>query len=364
MKTSEFDYQLPDELIAQTPAEPRDSCKLLVLNRSDGSVEHKVFSDILQYLHPNDLLVLNKTRVIPARLLGNKQNTGGNAEFLMLSARFDLDTTGHTWECLVRPAKRLSPGAVVEFRAGGAQDPSAGEPILFGKIVGEALAAGARIISFTYDENRFSSLGELVHMVGALPLPPYISGYKGDPELYQTVYAMQEEHSAAAPTAGLHFTSQLLDACMQKGVGIAQLELEVGIDTFRIVTEENIEDHTMHTERYHVSKDVVNQVKACKAQGGRVIAVGTTSVRSLESAYDAHEKSIVEKVNATTDLYLTPGSNFNVVDAMITNFHVPKSSLMMLVSAFASIDQIKNAYQEAINHRYRFLSFGDAMFIQ
>jgi len=364
VKTSEFDYNLPDEFIAQAPAEPRDSCKLLILNRSDSSIEHKIFSDIIDYLNPHDLLVVNKTRVISARLLGNKAYTGGAAEFLMLSRREDLDTTGHIWECLVRPARRLAPGTTVEFREAGVQDPSQGGSILFGEILDEAKVAGSRIVKFSYDREKFSSLGELVHKVGAVPLPPYITGYEGDPELYQTVYAMQEEHSAAAPTAGLHFTPELLERCKNKGVELGELELEVGIDTFRLVTEENIEDHQMHTERYHVSQDLVDKVHACQKQGGRVIAVGTTSVRSLESAYDKELKSIVAKENATTDLYLTPGSTFNVVDAMITNFHVPKSSLMMLVSAFASMEQIRSAYQSALDHHYRFLSFGDAMFIQ
>lgn len=372
MRTDDFDYDLPRELIAQAPAEPRDSCRLLVLHRDSGEIEFKVFTDIVDYLDPGDVLVANQTRVLPARLIGHKSATGGVAEVFLTNRREDLDALGGTWECLVKPGKRLKPGAVVEFRAGGLLAPMDAPVVLVARI-GEVLPQrGLRLVRF--EAKGGLALDEAMHKVGHVPLPPYITEYKGDPEKYQTVFAMDDEHSAAAPTAGLHFTPELIERCRAKGVGWATVELEVGIDTFRIVEEDDPADHRMHTERYHVPAEVVDAVHRAHAAGGRVVAVGTTSVRSLESAWDpaarapevgARERSgdIVVREDATTSLFLVPGSRFHVVDAMITNFHVPRSTLMMLVSAFASREQIMDAYSAAIAERFRMLSFGDAMLI-
>jgi S-adenosylmethionine:tRNA ribosyltransferase-isomerase len=388
MRTDDFDYPLPDELIAQAPAEPRDSCRLLVLNREDGSLEHRHFTDVIDYLDPGDLLVANKTRVMPARLVGHKRGTGGVAETLLLKRREDLDPLGHVWECLVNPGKRLrQPGTVIEYRAGGLHAPLSAEVVLTGEIV-DFLEdnRGGRLVRFEPQGGR--TLDAAIHEAGHVPLPPYITKYEGDPEKYQTVYAMHEEHSAAAPTAGLHFTPELIKRIEDKGVGWKTVELEVGIDTFRLVTEDDPTKHVMHTERYHVPQDVVDAVHATKAAGHRVVAVGTTAVRSLESAWDPEVPAstpavtarrfedapdsaavtghgdIVERRDATTNLYLMPGSTYHVVDALITNFHVPRSTLMMLVSALATREQIMAAYQAAIDERYRFLSFGDAMLIR
>ena len=388
MRTEDFDYPLPDELIAQAPAEPRDSCRLLVLNREDGSVEHRRFFDILDYLEPGDLLVANKTRVMPARLVGKKRGTGGVCETLLLKRREDVDALGRVWECLVNPGKRLrQPGTVIEYRAGGLHAPESAPVVLTGTIVDFVEGSkGGRLVRFEPAEGL--TLDEAIHKAGHVPLPPYITQYEGDPEKYQTVYAMTEEHSAAAPTAGLHFTPELIQKIRDHGCGWATVELEVGIDTFRLVTEDDPTQHVMHTERYHVSQEVVDAVHATKAAGHRVIAVGTTSVRSLESAWDPQAPvaspsctarrfedapdsaavcgrgDIVERRDAKTNLYLMPGSTFHVVDALITNFHVPRSTLMMLVSALATREQIMGAYQVAIDERYRFLSFGDAMLIR
>ena len=388
MRTDDFDYPLPDELIAQAPAEPRDSCRLLVLNREDGSLEHRHFTDVIDYLDPGDLLVANETRVMPARLVGHKRGTGGVAETLLLKRREDLDPLGHVWECLVNPGKRLrQPGTVIEYRAGGLHAPLSAEVVLTGEIV-DFLEdnRGGRLVRFEPQGGR--TLDAAIHEAGHVPLPPYITKYEGDPEKYQTVYAMHEEHSAAAPTAGLHFTPELIKRIEDKGVGWKTVELEVGIDTFRLVTEDDPTKHVMHTERYHVPQDVVDAVHATKAAGHRVVAVGTTAVRSLESAWDPEAPAstpavtarrfegapdsaavtgrgdIVERRDATTNLYLMPGSTYHVVDALITNFHVPRSTLMMLVSALATREQIMAAYQAAIDERYRFLSFGDAMLIR
>ncbi len=385
MRTDDFDYNLPEELIAQAPAEPRDSCRMLVLHRADGRVEHRHFSDIVEYLQPGDVVVANRTRVMPARLVGRKR-TGALAETLLLKRREDVDPLGSVWECLVSPGKRLKPGAVIEFRAGGAHAPQTAPVVLEGEVVDFVEASrGGRLVRFTPAEGL--TLDEAVHRAGHVPLPPYITSYEGDPEKYQTVYAMSEEHSAAAPTAGLHFTPQLIERLRAQGVLWDEVELEVGIDTFRLVEEDDPTQHVMHTERYHVPQRVVDAVHEAKAAGHRVIAIGTTSVRSLESAYDAQapawdlpvtalgfedapdsaavtgEGDIVARANASTNLYLMPGSTFHVVDAMVTNFHVPRSTLMMLVSAFATREQVMAAYQEAINERYRFFSFGDAMLI-
>ena len=388
MRTDDFDYPLPDELIAQAPAEPRDSCRLLVLNREDGSLEHRHFTDVIDYLDPGDLLVANKTRVMPARLVGHKRGTGGVAETLLLKRREDLDPLGHVWECLVNPGKRLrQPGTIIEYRAGGLHAPLSAEVVLTGEIL-DFLEdnRGGRLVRFEPQGGR--TLDAAIHEAGHVPLPPYITKYEGDPEKYQTVYAMHEEHSAAAPTAGLHFTPELIERIEDKGVGWKTVELEVGIDTFRLVTEDDPTKHVMHTERYHVPQDVVDAVHATKVAGHRVVAVGTTAVRSLESAWDPKAPAytpavtarrfedapdsaavtgrgdIVERRDATTNLYLMPGSTYHVVDALITNFHVPRSTLMMLVSALATREQIMAAYQAAIDEKYRFLSFGDAMLIR
>ena len=405
MRTDDFDYDLPQELIAQAPAEPRDSCRLMVLHRegsgapgsvpleSGGSIEHRHFYDIIDYLEPGDLLVANQTRVMPARLIGHKVPTGGRAETLLLKRREDVDPLGRVWECLVNPGKRLKPGAQIEYREGGADAPDDAPVVLMGEVVDFVPdSKGGRLVRFTPQGEGATgvprSLDEAVHAAGNVPLPPYINDYHGDAEKYQTVYAMQEEHSAAAPTAGLHFTSELIDRIKAAGVGWATVELEVGIDTFRLVEEDDPAQHVMHTERYHVPAEVVDRVHATKAAGHRVVAVGTTAVRSLESAWDADAPAadppciarrfegrqdgadtlgrgdIVPRADATTDLYLMPGSTYHVVDALITNFHVPRSTLMMLVSALASRDQIIEAYGIAVEERYRFFSFGDAMLIE
>lgn len=408
MRTDDFDYNLPDELIAQAPAEPRDSCRLLVLNREleggaphagdavalehGGSVEHRHFYDILDYLEPGDLLVANQTRVMPARLIGKKP-TGGVAETLLLRRREDIDPLGHVWECLVNPGKRLKPGNVVEYRAGGLLAPEGSPVVLKAEIIDFVDdSKGGRLVRFepvgVNEQGVERTLDEAIHAAGHVPLPPYITSYEGDPEKYQTVYAMSEEHSAAAPTAGLHFTPELIQRIKDKGCGWAAVELEVGIDTFRLVEEDDPTEHVMHTERYHVPAEVVEAVHATKAAGHRVIAVGTTAVRSLESAWDpaapssapavtargfegradgadvCGEGDITVREDATTNLYLMPGSTFHVVDALITNFHVPRSTLMMLVSALATRDQVIDAYEEAVREEYRFFSFGDAMLIE
>lgn len=353
MKTADFDYDLPDSYIAQTPADPRDSCKLMVVNK-DGSLEHRVFRDVIDYLNPGDLLVVNETRVLPARLLGHKCGTGGNVECLLLNKlEGALDgAQEQTWECLVKPGKRLKEGAQIEFE-------TCGEVVLHGDITGIAPENGARIVRFTCPSDALS-VNDAIHAVGKTPLPPYITNYTGDQEMYQTVYS-KRERSAAAPTAGLHFTTELLNRIKEKGVETATVDLEVGLGTFRTVSEDNAEDHDMHVELYTVPQETVDAVNRTKARGGRVIAVGTTSVRSLESAAAAGELEVKDR--AATKLYIMPGYEYKVVDAIITNFHVPRSTLMMLVSAFSSREIVLNAYEEAKANDYRFFSFGDAMML-
>ena len=360
MKTSDFDYDLPEELIAQEPAAERDGCRLLVMDRVTGALEDRVFRDIAEYLRPGDLLVANETRVMPARLLGAKRGTGGAAEVFLLREVHDREPRTNRsalWEVLVRPGKRLKPGtgAIVDFTD------AAGQVALSAEIVdwiadarkGERLA---RLIT------PLPSLDEALHAVGHTPLPPYIKDYAGDEELYQTVYSRRES-SAAAPTAGLHFTPELIERLHKQGVGWETVELEVGLDTFRIVDEDDPEKHVIHTERYSVPARTVDAIAATRERGGRVVAVGTTSVRSLESAWDAEAGSVTPREREATSLYLLPGSEFHVVDALVTNFHVPRSTLMMLVSAFSSRENIMTAYRHAIAERYRLLSFGDAMLI-
>ncbi len=360
MLTSDFDYDLPEDLIAQAPAPVRDRCRMLALDRATGAVEDRVFRDIIDYLNPGDLLIANETRVMPARLLGAKRGTGGAAEVFLLRECGGPEPRTNTlawWEVLVRPGKRLKPrsGAVVDFTD------EAGEVVLSAEIVDWAPGAqrGERVAKLTTE---LPSLDEALHAVGRTPLPPYIKDYAGDEEMYQTVFSKRES-SAAAPTAGLHFTPKLIERLRDKGIGWETVELEVGLDTFRIVDEENPADHVIHTEFYTVSPHVVEAIERTHAAGGRVIAVGTTSVRSLESAWDADAGKLRARNREATSLYILPGYEFHVVDALVTNFHVPKSTLMMLVSAFASRDMIMDAYQHAIDERYRLLSFGDAMFI-
>ena len=382
MKTTDFEYELPEELIAQEPSPVRDACRLLVMDRRTGALEDRIFRDILDYVQPGDLFVANETRVLPARLLGAKRGTGGAAEVFLLREAHGYrpkqaagPDTAHPaisanqqayWEVLVKPGKRLKPGsgAVVEFRDGD------GDVVLSAEIVDWAQsedaddeapqARGERIARLI---TTLPSLDEALHAVGHTPLPPYIKDYTGDEELYQTVYSRRES-SAAAPTAGLHFTPELIEAIVNSGARWESVELEVGIDTFRIVDEDDPEAHHMHTEFYTVPERTAQAIAETKAAGGRVIAVGTTSVRSLESAWAAEAGRVMPCERAATSLYLLPGSEFHVVDALITNFHVPRSTLMMLVSAFSSRENVMAAYRHAIDERYRFFSFGDAMFIQ
>ncbi|MBQ9690945.1 MAG: tRNA preQ1(34) S-adenosylmethionine ribosyltransferase-isomerase QueA [Eggerthellaceae bacterium] len=367
MQTSDFDYDLPPSRIAQEPAPVRDKCRLLVLDAQTGLLTDRIFKDILDYFAPGDVVVANNTRVLPARLLGTKRNTGGNAEVFLLKERFDLEkkqAKSALWEVLVRPGKRLKPGAIVDFTA---EDGSIALSAEICDWVGaheeseslEPQSKGGRIARLS---TSLASLDEALHKVGHTPLPPYIKDYAGDEEMYQTVYSKRES-SAAAPTAGLHFTDELIEQLKQKGVQWHTVELEVGLDTFRIVEEEDFRNHVMHTETFSVDQSVVDAINAAHERGNKVVAVGTTSVRSLESAYIQGGNALQACKKASTNLFITPGYNFGVVDAIITNFHVPRSTLMMLVSAFASRDYIMAAYTHAIEHEYRMLSFGDAMFI-
>lgn len=359
LTTDDFDYDLPEELIAQEPAKERDGCRMLVMNRQTGGLQDKIFRDIYDLLRPGDLLVANETRVMPARLLGTKRKTGGTAEVFLLRERFDREpkkNSSAVWEVLVRPGKRLKPGAIVDFAD------KEGEVILSAEIIDwvEDAEKGERLARIS---TPLESLDKALHAVGHTPLPPYIKHYTGDEELYQTVFS-REERSAAAPTAGLHFTPKLIGQLKEKGVGWETVHLEVGLDTFRIVDEDDPRKHQIHTERYTVPQKTVDAVEKTKQAGKRVVAVGTTSVRSLESAWDPELGKLRVRNGENTSLYILPGYTFNVVDALITNFHVPRSTLMMLVSAFSSRDNIMKAYRHAIKRKYRMLSFGDAMFIK
>lgn len=357
MKTSDFDYELPEELIAQEPAAVRDACRLLVMDRVTGQLQDRIFRDVEGYIAPGDVLVANETRVLPARLLGAKRGTGGAAEVFLLRPLPEAGVTSReaTWEVLVRPGRRLRPGAVVEFA--GADGSVAMEAEIVDWGLGEG--KGERVAKLRTTQ---PSLDEALHAVGHTPLPPYIKGYAGDEEMYQTVYSRRES-SAAAPTAGLHFTPELIERIKAKGAEWHTVELQVGLDTFRTVDEENPREHQMHTETYTVKPEVVAAIEAAHERGNRVFAVGTTSVRSLESAWDAEAGKLMPREAAKTSLFLLPGSEFHVVDCLITNFHVPRSTLMMLVSAFAGRDHVMAAYAHAIEQRYRLLSFGDAMLI-
>lgn len=354
MRTADFDYDLPESYIAQAPADPRDSCKLMVVHR-DGALEHRIFRDVIDYLNPGDLLVVNETRVLPARLLGNKVGTGGAVECLLLNKSEGATDTAaeQTWECLVKPGKRLKPGALMEFKDAD------GRVILHGEVTDILPENGARVVRLTPQGNAVS-VDLAMHLVGRTPLPPYITEYKGDDEMYQTVYS-KTERSAAAPTAGLHFTQELLERIKEKGVRVATVDLEVGLGTFRTVNEDDPAEHDMHVELYTVPQATVDAVRETKAAGHRVIAVGTTSVRSLESA--AADGELEAKNRAATKLYIMPGYEYKVVDSIITNFHVPRSTLLMLVSAFSSRDIVMNAYEEAKRNDYRFFSFGDSMML-
>lgn len=341
MKVSDFDFYLPEEQIAQHPLLQRDEARLMVLDKNNGSIEHKIFRDIIDYLEEGDCLVLNDTRVLPARLYGAKEGSGGKMEFLLLK-RKDKDV----WETLVKPGKRAQIGSRFLFGNGELKAEVVG--------IGEE---GSRIVKFEYD----GIFEEVLDKLGQMPLPPYITEKLEDKEMYQTVYS-KEEGSAAAPTAGLHFTKELLKNIEDKGVKIAYLTLHVGLGTFRPVKVEDINSHVMHSEYYSLSKENADIINQCKDNGKRVISVGTTSTRTLETIGDENHR--VSERSGWTDIFIYPGYKFKIVDALITNFHLPKSTLLMLVSALASRDIIINAYETAVKEKYRFFSFGDAMFIK
>ena len=340
MKVSEFNYELPEELIAQTPIEKRDESRLMVLDRSKQTIEHKTFKDIIDYLEPGDCLVRNNTKVIPARIYGKKE-TGAKVEFLLLK-----NMEGDIWETIVRPGNKLHVGTKVIF----------GDGLLTAEIL-EIMPGGTRKVKFLYE----GIFNEILDKIGLMPLPPYIHEELKDNDRYQTVYA-KYNGSAAAPTAGLHFTPELLKKIEEKGVKIANVTLHVGIGTFRPVKEENVENHEMHTEHFYIKQEDVNKINETKKQGKRVIAVGTTSCRVLETIAD--ENGLVKETEADTSIFIYPGYQFKCLDGLITNFHLPQSTLLMLVSALAGKDYIMKAYNEAVKEKYRFFSFGDAMFIQ
>lgn len=341
MKLEEFDFYLPEELIAQTPLLKRDTSKLLTINRKENTYEHKVFSDIIDYFNPGDTLVLNNTRVMPARLYGQKKDTGAAIEVLLLKNK-----EHNMWECLVKPAKRIKVGSIVSF----------GDGIMEAECV-KVLDDGFRYFEFKYEGIFQERLDEL----GTMPLPPYIKERLTDKERYQTVYS-KEIGSSAAPTAGLHFTNELLDKIKQKGVNIVYLTLHVGLGTFRPVSVENIEDHDMHSEYYTLDEETANVINETKKNGRRVFSVGTTSTRTLETIARDNDGEIVP-ASGWTNIFIYPGFEFKCVDGLITNFHLPKSSLIMLVSAFYNREKVLELYKIAVENKYRFFSFGDAMII-
>lgn len=341
MKVSDFYFELPEELIAQYPLEKRDSSRLMVLDKKNGEIEHRKFHDILEYLNEGDTLVLNNTRVLPARLIGEKEETGGKIEFLLLKR-----IEGDKWECLAKPGRKAKVGTVFTFGEGKLK-----------AVVREIGEEGNRIIEFKYDGIFEQVLDEL----GQMPLPPYIHEKLEDKERYQTVYS-KEKGSAAAPTAGLHFTEELLKEIKDKGVNIAYLTLHVGLGTFRPVKVDDVNNHVMHSEYYHLDKENAELINKTKEAGKRVIAVGTTSSRTLETIGD--ENGRVREQSGWTDIFIYPGYKFKIVDNLITNFHLPESTLIMLVSALAGQDNIMNAYNTAVKEKYRFFSFGDSMFIK
>ena len=340
MKTSDFYYDLPKELIAQDPLEDRSSSRLLVLNRKTGAMEHRVFRDIIEYLNPGDCLVVNNTKVIPARLMGVKEDTGAGIEVLLLTRKSD-----NVWETLVKPGKKARPGARIVF----------GDGLLKAEVL-DVVEEGNRLIRFEYE----GIFEEILDQLGQMPLPPYITHQLKDKNRYQTVYA-EHDGSAAAPTAGLHFTPELLKEIEAKGVKLAHVTLHVGLGTFRPVKVEDVTQHHMHSEFYIVEEEQARLINETRAAGGRVICVGTTSCRTLESA--AGEDGVLQAKSGWTDIFIYPGYRFKMMDALITNFHLPESTLLMLVSAFADKETIMKAYEEAVRERYRFFSFGDAMLI-
>ena len=340
MELSEFNYYLPEELIAQTPIAKRDESRLMILDKNTGKIENKVFKNIIDYLEPGDCLVRNNTKVIPARLYGKKE-TGAKVEFVLLK-----NIENDVWEAMVRPGNKLHTGAKVVF----------GDGILRAEIL-ETLQDGTRKVKFEYD----GIFNEILDKIGLMPLPPYIHESLKDNDRYQTVYA-KFDGSAAAPTAGLHFTEELLKKIEDKGISIANVTLHVGIGTFRPVKEKNIEEHHMHTEHYYIKQEDAEKINNAKKSGHRVIAVGTTSCRTIETVAD--ENGFVKACEGYTGIYIYPGYKFKCLDALITNFHLPESTLLMLVSALAGRENVLNAYNEAVKERYKFFSFGDAMFIK
>ncbi len=339
MNVSDFYYDLPEELIAQTPIEKRDESRLMVLNRANQTIEHKTFKDIIDYLEPGDCLVRNNTKVIPARLYGKKA-TGAKIEFLLLNR-----IEGDIWECIVRPGHKLKPGTEVEF----------GDGILKAKVL-DVMEGGTRKVEFKYE----GIFNEILYKIGLMPLPPYIHESLKDNDRYQTVYA-KYEGSAAAPTAGLHFTPELFEKIKAKGIDVANVTLHVGIGTFRPVKVENVEEHHMHSEHFYIKQEDVDKINNTKKNGKRVIAVGTTSCRVLETIAD--ENGMVKPTEGDTQIFIYPGYKYKCLDGLVTNFHLPESTLIMLVSALAGRDYIMKAYNEAVKERYRFFSFGDAMLI-
>lgn len=340
MKKSEFFYELPQELIAQHPAEPRNSSRLMVLHRQSGAIEHSTFLHVLDLLKPEDCLILNDTRVIPARLYGVKEGTGARVEFLLLNHK-----AGNTWEVMAGPGKKAKPGSVFLF----------GDGLMTCRIL-DIMEGGNRLVEFQYDGNFY----EVLDQIGQMPLPHYITEKLEDNEKYQTVYS-RELGSAAAPTAGLHFTTEMLDQIRKNGTKIGFVTLHVGLGTFRPVKVEEINRHIMHSEHYHMPKETADLINQTKANGGRVIAVGTTCCRTLESV--AAKNGAIQEDDDWTSIFIYPGYKFKCIDGLITNFHLPESTLIMLVSAFAGYENTMNAYQTAVKEKYRFFSFGDAMFI-
>ena len=342
LTTEDFDFDLPEELIAQTPLADRSSSKLLVLDKESGKIKDTHFTSILEELNPGDALVMNDTRVLPARLYGVKPETGGHVEVLLLK-----NNEGDNWETLIKPAKRAKTGTVIQFGDGRLK-----------AVVKEELEHGGRIVEFTYD----GIFLEVLESLGEMPLPPYIKEKLEDKERYQTVYA-KENGSAAAPTAGLHFTPELLEQIKEKGVELVFLTLHVGLGTFRPVSVDNIEEHKMHSEFYNLSQEAADQLNQVRENGGRIVAVGTTSIRTLETVGTKFDGEI-RADSGWTDIFIAPGYTFKVVEAFSTNFHLPKSTLVMLVSAFAGRDHVLAAYEHAVQEKYRFFSFGDAMFVK
>lgn len=340
MKTADFYFDLPQELIAQDPLEDRSSSRLMVLDRKTGEIEHHIFKEVIDYLNPGDCLVVNNTKVIPARLFGSKEGTEAKIEILLLKRK-----ENDVWETLVKPGKKAKPGTRISF----------GDGLLTGEVI-DVVEEGNRLIKFTYD----GIFEEILDQLGQMPLPPYITHQLKDKNRYQTVYA-KHDGSAAAPTAGLHFTPELLEAIKAKGVNIAHITLHVGLGTFRPVKVEDVTNHHMHSEFYIVEEDQAKLINETKQRGGKIVSVGTTSCRTLESATD--DQGVLHAGSGWTDIFIYPGYQFKMIDRLITNFHLPESTLLMLVSALAGKDNIMAAYEEAVKERYRFFSFGDAMMI-